>query len=141
MKIAVYPGSFNPLHKGHISVINKATKLFDLVYIVVTKNPDKTTNNFIDDNKKIIENYFKNNSKIIVIVNKNKLTGLLAKELKANFIVRSSRNNMDFEYEFDLANANNFINNDLETIMLFPDYDFKNVSSTILRHKKSMESN
>lgn len=141
MKIAIYPGSFNPLHKGHISIINKATKLFDLIYIIVTKNPDKTTNNFIDDNKKIIKKYFETNNKIIVIANKDKLTGLLAKELNANFIIRSSRNNIDFEYELNLANANNFINNDLETIILFPDYNYKNVSSTILRHKKSMEGN
>lgn len=140
MKIAIYPGSFNPFHDGHISIIKKSLKLFDLVYVIVTKNPDKLVDNNFLVNKKKIECIYKNNNKVIVLINKSKLTSDLAKELNAKFIVRSSRSNIDFEYELNLANANNFVNNDLETIILFPNYEHKNISSTIIRHKKIMES-
>lgn len=139
MKIAIYPGSFNPFHKGHISIIEKALKLFDFIYVVVTINPDKDNSNNFELNKKNIEFHFANNDKVIVLSNESKLTANLALELGASFLIRSSRSNIDFEYELNLANANNFINNNLETIIIFPSYDYKNVSSTILRHKKFMK--
>ncbi|MGL6125293.1 MAG: pantetheine-phosphate adenylyltransferase [Metamycoplasmataceae bacterium] len=139
MKIAIYPGSFNPFHKGHLSIVNKALKIFDFVYIIVTLNPDKKNPNNLEYNKEIIEEYFKNNERVIVLINKSKLTGTLALELGAQFLIRSSRYNLDFEYELNLANSNNFINNNLETIIFFPDYDHKHVSSTVIRHKKAIE--
>ncbi|MGL5205031.1 MAG: pantetheine-phosphate adenylyltransferase [Metamycoplasmataceae bacterium] len=138
MKIAIYPGSFNPFHKGHLSIIKKALKLFDLIYVVVTMNPDKNSPNDLEANSQLIKTHFEDNNKIIVLTNNNKLTAILALELGAKFIIRSSRYNLDFEYELNLANANNAINHNLETIMFFPEYDHKDISSTILRHKKIM---
>jgi pantetheine-phosphate adenylyltransferase len=140
MKIAIYPGSFNPFHEGHKSIVEKALKLFDLIYVVITKNPDKIAVNNFELNKEIIQKYF-DSKKVIVIINDNQLTGVLANELGSFFLIRSSRSNLDFEYELNLANANNFINNNLETIFLFPKYDHRDVSSTIIRHKKAMEPN
>ncbi|MGL5732976.1 MAG: pantetheine-phosphate adenylyltransferase [Metamycoplasmataceae bacterium] len=139
MKIAIYPGSFNPFHQGHLSIINKALKLFDLIYVVVTINPDKEIDNNLEINAQAIKDHFINNDKIIVLTNNNKLTATLASELGAEFIIRSSRYNLDFEYELELANANNSLNNKLETIMFFPEYNHKDISSTILRHKKKMK--
>ena len=77
---------------------------------------------------------------MIVLINENELTSMLAKKIGAKFIIRSSRSKIDFEYELNLANANNFLNKELETIMLFPNYEYKDVSSTIIRHKKIMET-
>ncbi|MGL4251957.1 MAG: pantetheine-phosphate adenylyltransferase [Metamycoplasmataceae bacterium] len=139
MKIAIYPGSFNPFHKGHFSIINKALKIFDLIYVVVTLNPDKEIANDLLLNARTIKKHFRNNNKIIVLTNDNKLTATLASELGAEFIIRSSRDNLDFKYELELANANNSINNKLETIIFFPEYNHKDISSTILRHKKKMK--
>ena len=141
MKIAIYPGSFNSFHEGHKSIIEKALTIFELIYVVVTKNPDKTTVNNFKANKEIIENHFKNNNKVIVLINDSQLTGILANELGATFLIRSSRSNQDFEYELNLANANHFINNNLETIFFFSEYDHRNISSTVIRHKKAMKPN
>ncbi|MGL5617847.1 MAG: pantetheine-phosphate adenylyltransferase [Metamycoplasmataceae bacterium] len=139
MKIAIYPGSFNPFHEGHISIINKALKLFDIIYVVVTVNPDKEIINNLELNSQTIKNHFQNNDKVIVLTNDRQLTATLALELGVKFIIRSSRYNLDFEYELELANVNNAINNNLETIMFFPEYNHKDISSTILRHKKKMK--
>ncbi|MGL5591061.1 MAG: pantetheine-phosphate adenylyltransferase [Metamycoplasmataceae bacterium] len=139
MRIAIYPGSFNPFHKGHFSIIKKALKIFDLIYVVVTLNPDKEIANDLLLNARTIKKHFRNNNKIIVLTNDNKLTATLASELGAEFIIRSSRDNLDFKYELELANANNSINNNLETIIFFPEYNHKDISSTILRHKKKMK--
>jgi pantetheine-phosphate adenylyltransferase len=141
MKIAIYPGSFNPFHKGHESIVEKALDIFDLVYIVVTKNPDKEPENNFAKNSKHIQSIFEGDEKVIVLINEVKFTGDLAKELKANFLIRSARTKIDFDYELNLANANNFINKSLETIILFPSYDHKDVSSTLIRHKKLMKTN
>ncbi|MGL5521946.1 MAG: pantetheine-phosphate adenylyltransferase [Metamycoplasmataceae bacterium] len=134
MKKAIYPGSFNPFHEGHISVVEKALKLFDFIYIVITFNPDKKEKNDFNKNKKIVENIYKNNKKIKVLVNENELTSQLAKKLEANFLIRSFRTELDLNYEVDLAFSNNYLNNDLETILFFPSYKTNKVSSTIKRH-------
>ncbi len=141
MKIAIYPGSFNPLHEGHISIIKKALKLFDLIYIVVTLNPDKAIENDFEANKKNIQNIFKDNNQVVILINKTKLTATLASELGAGFLIRSSRTKIDFDYELNLANTNNFVNNNLETILFFPEYHYKNISSTLIRHKKLLKIN
>ncbi|MGL5520061.1 MAG: pantetheine-phosphate adenylyltransferase [Metamycoplasmataceae bacterium] len=134
MKKAIYPGSFNPFHEGHRSIIEKALKLFDVIYIIITFNPDKKEINDFDKNKKIIENIYKNNKKIKVLVNENELTSQLAKKLEANFLIRSFRTELDLNYEVDLAFSNNYLNNDLETILFFPNYKTNKISSTIKRH-------
>ncbi len=141
MKIAIYPGSFNPFHEGHISIVKKALKLFDLVYIVVTINPDKKMKNDFELNKQNIQNVFKDKPQVIVLINKTKLTATLAHELGASFLIRSSRSKIDFDYELNLANANNFVNNNLETILFFPEYHYKDISSALIRHKKSLKIN
>ncbi|MGL4183769.1 MAG: pantetheine-phosphate adenylyltransferase [Metamycoplasmataceae bacterium] len=134
MKKAIYPGSFNPFHEGHMSIIEKALKLFDFIYIVVTLNPDKNETNDFYKNKKIIENIYNKNKKIKVLVNENELTSQLAKKLEVNFLIRSFRSEFDLAYEVDLAFSNNYLNNDLETILFFPNYKTNKISSTIERH-------
>ncbi|MGL4343456.1 MAG: pantetheine-phosphate adenylyltransferase [Metamycoplasmataceae bacterium] len=138
-KKAIYPGSFNPFHIGHQKIVEKALKLFDFIYIIVSVNPDKNIENNFEENQKIIQSLYKDNPKILVLINKNELIAEIAKKLKVNFIIRSFRNNFDFDYELDLAFSNNKLNNDLETILLMPDLNFLKKSSTIQRHKKYLE--
>lgn len=140
-KIAIYPGSFDPLHKGHIEILKKALKLFDLIYLVVTNNPDKIEQSNLETRLNFAKEQLKNLPNIIVISNPNKLTGELAKELKANFLIRSARNITDFNYEIELAAGNKKINKNLETILIMPNYRSINYSSTLIRHMKKLKQN
>lgn len=140
-KIAIYPGSFDPLHKGHIQILKKALKLFDLIYLVVTNNPDKIEQSNLETRLKFAKEQLKNLPNIIVISNPNKLTAELAKELKANFLIRSARNITDFNYEIELAAGNKKINKNLETILIMPNYRSINYSSTLIRHMKKLKKN
>lgn len=138
-KRAIYAGSFDPLHEGHISVINKALKLFDKLLIIVSNNPDKDNLNNLENRFKYIKNYFIKNNNIEVIYNKNQLIGNIAKEKNINFLIRSARNNLDYEIELDIAAGNHEVNNDLETILIIPDYEMIGISSTLIRHKKALK--
>lgn len=140
-KIALFPGSFDPFHKGHESIVQKATELFDKLYVVVTYNPDKDNIERIEKNFEAIKNKYQENDKIVVLKNYFDLTADLAHQLNAKWLVRSARNQTDFNYELKLATANNALNNNLETIIIMPDYENSNISSTQIRqqHKEQIE--
>ncbi|WP_406613958.1 pantetheine-phosphate adenylyltransferase [Mycoplasma corogypsi] len=138
-KIALFPGSFNPIHDGHLSIIKKAAKLFDFLYVAVTINPDKEKADIAKNTEIAIQEVKKLNlDNILVISNPNKFTADLARELNATYLVRSARNNIDYEYELEMAEANFQLNNQLQTILIFPDFDKIEYNSTILRHKEKM---
>ncbi|UUD35052.1 pantetheine-phosphate adenylyltransferase [Mycoplasmopsis caviae] len=137
-KVAIYPGSFDPLHKGHISVVEKALKLFDNLIVIVSINPDKDNLENLDIRFNNVKNSLKDYKTVIVVKNENNLIAQIAKDYGANFIVRSARNNLDYNYELVLAAANNSLNKDLETILILPDYENIDYSSTLLRHKQKL---
>ncbi|QNM93864.1 pantetheine-phosphate adenylyltransferase [Mycoplasma sp. Pen4] len=138
-KNALYPGSFNPIHKGHLSIIDKASKLFDTLYVVVSFNPDKNNLEDIEKNYEIVLNLLSDKENIKVIKNKNQLTAELAKELNATYLIRSARNIQDYEYELELAAGNKYLNENLETILIMPDYENIEFSSTLQRHKERLK--
>ncbi|VEU75465.1 phosphopantetheine adenylyltransferase [Mycoplasmopsis maculosa] len=138
MKSAIYPGSFDPLHKGHIAIIEKALKLFDKIYVIVSVNPDKDNIDNIHYRFLNVKNELKNFSNVEVILNKDDFIANIAKKLETNFIIRSARNNVDYQYELILAAGNNSINNNLETILILPDYQDIEYSSTLIRHKSKL---
>lgn len=140
-KTAIYPGSFDPLHEGHIQIIKKALKLFDFLYVIVSFNPDKENQNDIELRFNQVKHELKNFSNIKILKNKNRFTAEIANELNVNFIIRSARNINDFNYELELAAGNKKINKNLETILIMPDYNFINYSSTLLRHTKWIKNN
>lgn len=117
MKKAVYPGSFDPLTNGHMSIIQRASNIFDKLYVVIADNPNKkyyfTTEERIDMAKKACANL--KNVEVIytdgVVVNK-------AKELGCKVVVRGLRAVTDFEFEFQLAAANEYIDPNIETMFL-----------------------
>ena len=117
MKKAIYPGSFDPLTNGHLDIIKRASDVFDKVYVCVADNPMKkyffTTEERIEMAKKTCEHI--PNVEVIytdgVVVNK-------AYELGCKVIVRGLRAVTDFEFEFQLAAANEFINDEIETMFL-----------------------
>lgn len=117
MKIGIYPGSFDPVTNGHMDIINRAVKLFDKLYVCVAINPSKKA--FFTTEEKIL--MLKEATKDMKNVEVVSTTGLVvqkAKELGANAIIRGLRAVTDFEFEFQLAAANEHIDPTVEMVFL-----------------------
>ena len=138
MKIAIFPGSFDPIHEGHISIIKKASKLFDKLYVIVSFNKEKLYVNEplkkrYSTVEKVVNSISLNN--VYILLNENKYIADIAKEIHANYIVRSARTQIDYKYEIELAAANNYLNNKLETILIIPSYSNINFASRLLKQR------
>lgn len=120
MKKAIYGGTFNPMHKGHISIVQKATKIFDLVYVVVAHNPEKEYCD-IDERYNQVKEVLKFEKNVEVLKMEKGLLADLAKNLNVNFLVRSARDEKDFNFELMMAKQNKKLNSSLETILIMPD--------------------
>ncbi len=131
-KIAIFPGTFDPFTLGHHDIVTRGLKIFDKIFIAIGNNPKKERYFHVDLIKKKIENLYANNSKLDVI-NYNKLTASLAKDLSANFILRGLRNTTDFEFENSISQINKDINTKLETVFLITSPNLAPISSTIIR--------
>jgi pantetheine-phosphate adenylyltransferase len=136
-KVAIYPGTFDPITYGHIDVIKKALKLFDKVVVGVS---DVNNKNYLFDSKERIEivnkalfKDLKLDKKKILVVSFNSLTTDLCKKYKSNVILRGLRAVSDFEYEFQLAGMNRKLNNKIETIFLMSDVENQIISSRFVK--------
>ncbi len=137
MKKALFPGSFDPIHKGHIEIIKKAIKLFDIVVVVVTNNEEKKSASPIKKRFNHAKSFLKEIENIEIITNSNMLTADLAKKMGIKWIIRSGRNNTDFNYELELAAGNKSLNQDVETVIIFPNYEDIDYSSRLIKQKGS----
>ena len=142
MKVAVYPGTFDPITYGHIDVIKKALKIFDKLVVATTDNSDKNYFFSIEERIDIINNsLFKdlkfNKSKIKVIPFNN-LTIQLCKKYNASAIIRGLRAVSDFEYEFQLAGMNKKLNSKIETMFLMSDVENQIISSKFVKEIASL---
>ncbi|MAR65070.1 MAG: pantetheine-phosphate adenylyltransferase [Flammeovirgaceae bacterium] len=131
-RIAIFPGTFDPYTLGHHDIVSRGLKIFDHIFIAIGNNPKK--NRYFDINliKEKIHKLYSSNSSIDV-VNYNKLTATLAKDLNANFILRGLRNTTDFEFENSISQINKDLNSNLETIFLITSPKLAPISSTIIR--------
>ena len=136
-KVAIYPGTFDPITYGHIDVIKKALKLFDKVIVSVS---DVNNKNYLFNSKERIEivnkalfKDLKLDKKKILVVSFNSLTTDLCKKYKSNVILRGLRAVSDFEYEFQLAGMNRKLNNNIETIFLMSDVENQIISSRFVK--------
>jgi pantetheine-phosphate adenylyltransferase len=137
IKSAVYPGSFDPIHPGHINIIKRASRLFNLVYVVVSFNFDKPKQTpllerYQNVKTTIAKMHFKN---VKVVMNKT-LTVNALKQLKCNYIIRSIRDTNDFDFEMRSAKINHYLDHNIETILFFADKNLKNISSREIREAK-----
>lgn len=131
-RIAVYPGSFNPLTKGHLDILSRVLRLFDRVVIAVGCNIHKPgSEETAKDILKHLEQLFDGYARIKPMVYTG-LTADLVKDLGASCIVRGVRGNADFDYERSLADTNAAIAN-VETIMLAARPDLSFISSSMIR--------
>ena len=136
-KVAIYPGTFDPITFGHIDVIKKGLKLFDRLVVAVSSSTNKDHLFTSDERIKIVNKALftdlKLNKKNIDIVSFNSLTTDLCKRYKSNIILRGLRAVSDFEYEFQLAGMNKKLNNNIETIFLMSDVENQIISSRFVK--------
>ncbi len=132
-KIAIFPGSFDPFTKGHEDIVLRGLKLFDEVIVAIGYNSQKHKRYFdIDTMVGLIDQTFEQYDNISVMVY-NELTAEIAKRYNARFLLRGLRNTTDFEYENSIAQVNNYLNDDLESVFLITSPQFAAISSSIIR--------
>ena len=136
-KVAIYPGTFDPITFGHIDVIKKSLKLFDRVIVGVSNVSNKnylfSTEERINIVNKALFKDLKLNKKKILVVSFDSLTTDLCKRYRSNIILRGLRAVSDFEYEFQLAGMNRKLNNNIETIFLMSDVENQIISSRFVK--------
>ena len=144
-KIAIYPGTFDPITYGHIDVIKKALKLFDKIVVGVS---DVSSKNYLFSSEERIEivnkalfKDLKLNKKKIIVVSFGSLTTDLCKKYKSNIILRGLRAVSDFEYEFQLAGMNRKLNQNIETIFLMSDVENQIISSRFVKEIVKLNGN
>ena len=145
MKIALYPGTFDPITYGHIDVIKKSLNIFDKLIVATTDNINKNYHFSVDDRLNIINNsLFKDlklNKKKIKVIPFDTLTINLCRKYKAGTIIRGLRAVSDFEYEFQLAGMNKKLNSNIETIFLMSDIENQIISSKFVKEIANLGGN
>lgn len=131
MKIALFPGSFDPFTNGHLNIVQRSLAIFDRVVIGIGKNSTKTHQESDEKRKEKISAIFSTEPRVQVAIF-DTLTVDFAKEIGAKFIVRGVRNAADFEYEQQIAYVNQKLAN-IETVLLIADSEMTKISSSIVR--------
>ena len=144
-KIAIYPGTFDPITYGHIDVIKKGLKLFNKIIVAVSDVDNKDYLFDIDERIEIVKKalFFdlKLNKNKINVIAFNTLTTDLCKKNKASVILRGLRAASDFEYEFQLAGMNRKLNNSIETVFLMSDVENQIISSKFVKEIVKLKGN
>jgi len=131
-RIAIYPGSFDPLTNGHVDIIERGARIFDSIIVAILANVEKTPLFSENERIAIIRDVFKNNPHVQV----DTFNGLLvdyAQRKNANVIVRGLRAVSDFEYEFQMALMNRHLAPGLETVFMMPAEQYTYISSRLIK--------
>lgn len=135
-KMVIYPGSFDPITNGHLSILRRALTIVDSITIAVASNPTKKTLFTLEERAEMIRESIKNDDKVFV----DSFSGLLVDYVvskKTNIILRGVRALSDFEYEFQMSLMNRKLNRNIQTIFLMTDYKWLYTSSTIIKEAAS----
>lgn len=138
MRIAVYPGSFDPITNGHLDIIQRSSRLFDKLIVAVVKNPNKKPLFSIKERMMMIEKSIKDLSNVEI----DYFEGLLVDFVSvkgAQVIVKGLRALSDFEYEFQMALLNRKLNTDIETVFMMTNYKYSFLSSSMVKEIASLK--
>ena len=130
MRIAIYPGSFDPITNGHLDILNRALEIFDKVIVLVAVNPNKKSRFSVEDRIAMIKEAVE--GKNVEVDSYQGLTVEYAKAHGAKHLIRGLRAVTDFEYEFQLATANDFIDSTIDTVFLMSKNDKSFINSSMI---------
>ena len=133
MKVAIYPGSFDPITLGHMDIIDRGGGLFDRIVVAVAQSEGKRPLFSLDERVRLVKQIYKDNERVEVLGFPRQLTVDLAREHNACAIIRGLRAVADFEYEFQLATMNRALAPDIESIFLTPKESLIYVSSSLIK--------
>ena len=133
MKVAIYPGSFDPITFGHMDIIERACGIFDKIILAVAESESKKPLFTLEERLGLTKSIYSDHPKIETVSFSRKLTVELAREHKACAIIRGLRAVADFEYEFQLATMNRSLAPDIESIFLTPKDTLIYVSSSLVK--------
>ncbi len=139
-KIAVYPGSFDPITNGHVDLIKRGLRMFDQLIVLIAHNPNKISRFTVEERMYMIKEVIKEQERVRVDVS----SGLLVNYVRDNgatVILRGLRALSDFEYEFQMALINRRLNRDIETVFLMTGYKWFYTSSKIINEAASLGGN
>jgi pantetheine-phosphate adenylyltransferase len=131
-RIAIYPGSFDPVTNGHVDIIRRGSRLFDLIVVALSENSHKTPYFSLEERLSFLRSAFRGRREIQV----ESFSGLLTRyvrQKKACAVIRGLRAVSDFEYEFQMALMNRRQNAQFETVFLMPDERYTYLSSSLVR--------
>lgn len=131
-RIALFPGTFDPITVGHMNIIERGMPLFDEIVVGIGHNSTKTTLFPLEQRLNWIRDIFKNQPKVKVEAYEG-LTVTFCEKIKANYILRGLRNMSDFDYEKNIAQMNKLVYPDAETVFLMCDPVYTPISSSVIR--------
>ena len=140
MKIAIYPGSFDPITNGHLDILSRACKVFDKVIVLVAHNNNKKSNFSAEERVEMIKEATQDNPQVEVYSDSG-LTVEFAKKHHATHLIRGLRAVSDFEYEFQLASANEYIDPSIDMVFFMSrgDKTFISSSAILEMHKSGVD--
>ena len=133
MKVAVYPGSFDPITYGHIDIAKRALEVFDRLIILIGVNPNKSTLFTAEERVEMVKEVMKDCMDRIEIRINNNLTVKETKKLGATHIVRGLRAVTDFEFEFQITHANRVLEKGIDNVFFMTDNKYSYLSSTTVK--------
>lgn len=131
-RVAIYPGSFDPITYGHIDIIERGLEIFNKVIVAVAENEEKRPLFSVEDRLRMVKTYFKDNPNVLVDSFKGLLVNYVGKT-NAKVILRGLRATSDFEYEFHMASMNRSLNTHLDTLFMMTSKDYFFVSSRTIK--------
>lgn len=136
-KVAIYPGSFDPITYGHIDIVERTLEIFDKVILAIAYNIEKRSLFTVEERLKMIKTLFKDTPNVVVDSFKGLLVDYVAKT-NAKVILRGLRATSDFEYEFHMASMNRSLNTHLDTLFMMTNKDYFFVSSRTIKEVASL---